>query len=99
MQISLLYQNTRKYKYHCGSSLFDVFAFNKTEFSQTNCHFFVTKHKEFLKHKESPLDVALFFVLKILTALDKVLTYKAQQLFSSTYYEVQVPVKPMLINL
>ena len=63
MQIFLLYKNTRKYKYHCGSNLFDVFVFNKTEFSQTNSHFFITKYKEFLKHKESPVDVALFYVL------------------------------------
>ena len=40
MQIFLLYKNTRKYKYHCGSSLFDVFVFNKTELLQTTCLFF-----------------------------------------------------------
>ena len=95
MQISSLYKNTRKYKYHCGSStvcssLFDVFVFDKTKFLQTNCHFFITKHKEFLKHKESPLDLALFFFFKILTALNEVLAYKAQQFLSSTYYLVQV---------
>ena len=63
MQISLLYKYTRKYKYHCGSSLLDVFAFNETEFLQTNCHFFLTEHKEFLKDNELALAVALFFVL------------------------------------
>ena len=63
VSISLLNKNTRKYKYCSGSNLFDVFVFNKTEFSQAKCNFFVTKHKEFLKDKKSPLDVALFFVL------------------------------------
>ena len=63
MQISLQNKNTRKYKYHCGSSLFDALVFNKTEFSHTNYHFFITKLKEFLKHQELPLDVALFFGL------------------------------------
>ena len=88
MQISLPYKNTRKYKYHCGSSLFDVFVFHKTEFSQTNCHFFITKHKELLRHKESPRNVALFFVLlyKILTALNEVSAHKALQFLSSTCY-------------
>ena len=42
--------------------LFDMFVFNNTEFFHTNCHFFVTKL--FLKHKESPLDVGLVFVLR-----------------------------------
>ena len=39
------------------------FFFNQTEFSRTYCLFFITEHKEFLKHTESPIDVALFFVL------------------------------------
>ena len=63
MEISLLYKNKRKYKYYCGSRRFDVLVFNQKEFLQTTGHFFVTKHKGFLMHKESPLDVALFFVL------------------------------------
>ena len=62
MQISLLYENTRKYKYHYDSSLFDVFVFDKTEFSQTNGYFFINKHKKFLKEKV-PLNVASFFVV------------------------------------
>ena len=65
MQISLRYKNTKKYNYHCGSNLFDVFIFNKTEFSQTNCYFFITKHKE------SPLDVGLFFLLKDFDGLEQ----------------------------
>ena len=40
MQISLLFKNTRNYKYHCGSGLFYMFVFNKTKFSLTNCYFF-----------------------------------------------------------
>ena len=64
MQVSLLYkiqENTNIIVLVLVRSLFVVFVFNKTEFSQTNCHFFITKRKEFLKHKQSPLDVKLFF--------------------------------------
>ena len=57
--ISVVKKNTRKYNYDCGSRLFDVLVFNKTEFSQTNCHFLITLLKEFLKHKKPFLDVAL----------------------------------------
>ena len=63
MQISLLHKNKRKFKYYRGSSLSDIFVFNETDLLQTNCHLYFTKHKEFLKQKESPLDIALFFVL------------------------------------
>ena len=88
--ISLTKQNTdifavqryKKYKHHCGSSLFDVFALNKTLFSDTNFHVFVTKL--FLNHKESPLDVALFFVLYDFDGSNEVSTYKVQQFFKVT---------------
>ena len=29
-QLSLLYKNTKKYEYRCGSSQFDVFVFKET---------------------------------------------------------------------
>ena len=38
MQISLLFKNTRKYVYHCGRSLCDVFVFNKPDFIQHKSH-------------------------------------------------------------
>ena len=36
----------------------------KLNFRKEIVIFYVTKHKKFLKHKESTLDVALFFVLQ-----------------------------------
>ena len=39
-----------------------------------------------------------FLFHKILTTLNEVSAYKAQQFLSSTCYEIQVPLEPMLIN-
>ena len=69
MQMSLLYKNTKKYKYHCGSSLFDVIVFNETEFSLTNFHFLSQNCSGSIT--ESPLDTCFFY--KLLTALNEVL--------------------------
>ena len=57
--------------------------------------------KNFWKHKESPLDVALFLFYEILTALNKVSAYKAQQFLSSTINMLfsSSILKLMLINL
>ena len=66
---------TKQYRYFCctkiqeNTNIIVVVAYSmsvlliKLNFRKQIVIFFITKHKEFLKHKESSLDLAIFFVL------------------------------------
>ena len=66
---------TKQYRYFCctktqeNTNIIVVVAYSmsvlliKLNFRKQIVIFFITKHKQFLKHKESSLDLAIFFVL------------------------------------